>query len=95
MSDESKKIEIQNYFEQTPYGWRAIATPIQKGGYAPYCFQVTKDTDSIAIIFIQRIFWDEGSVFDKFHEYDVINYIKQNFGQRIKITTKGLQQESD
>ncbi len=56
MSDESKKKEIQNYFEQTPYGWRAIATPIQKAGYAPYCFQVTKDTDSIAIIFIQRIF---------------------------------------
>lgn len=95
MSDESKKREIQNYFEQTPYGWRAIATPIQKVGYAPYYFQVTKDTDSIAIIFIQRIFWDDDSVFNKFHEYDVINYIKQNVGQRIKITTQGLQQGSD
>lgn len=95
MSDESKIIEVQNYFEQTPYGWRAIATQIQKGGYAPYCFQVTKDSDSIAIIFIQQIFWDDGSILQKFHEYDLIDHIKQNVGQSLKVTINGLLSMSD
>ena len=95
MSDESKKIEVQNYLEQTSFGWRAVATLVKRAGYAPYRFQVTKDTESIAIISIQQIFWDDDIVFDKLLKYDVINYIKQNVGQRIRMTTEGLQQESD
>ena len=93
MSDESKIIEIKNYFEQEPFGWRVLATPLQKGGYAPYYFQVIKDTDSIAIIFIQRIFWDDDTVLAKFHEQDLINHVKQNIGQRIMVTKKGLEEE--
>ncbi len=93
MSDEPKEMEIKVYFEQPPLGWRAIATPTQKGGYAPYCFQVVKDSESIAIVFIQRMFWDDGTVLAKFHKYDLINYIRQNPGQTIMVTTNGLQVE--
>lgn len=85
-SDESKKRNIITYLQQYFPHCEILARECDINWKAPYYFQISKDSSSLAIVFIQQGLWDDETVLQKFHEYDLINYIKENTGCSIIIT---------
>ena len=94
-SDESQKSDIVNYFQQYFPDCEILAKENRIHWKAPYYFQISKDSSSLAIVFIQRGLWDDKTMLQKFHEYDLINYIKENTGCSIIITPSKISPTSD
>jgi hypothetical protein len=94
-SDESKKINTEKYLRQRFSGCEILAKKCDIHGRAPYYFQISKDSSSLAIVFIQQGLWDDETVLQKFHKYDLINYIKKNTGCSIIITPSKISPTSD
>jgi len=93
-TDAAKRSDVINYFQQhfpsyrieTPYGPEMV----KNSGEAPYYFLISRDSSTLAIVFIQRMLWDNSSLLTTFNELELIKYIQKNQGCQIIVTNDGI-----